>query len=167
MYSQPAKLVPHPDDVHAQSHERASRNPTSRPRRVLLVTAIIALGLIAMALAVSCLITLLVDASENAVVVTGNSVSDVRRFSTMPADDGGLEAWLRAQPNVQDVSIRRVGDSGLQVTLQYLPTKLGDPKLVLSPPWENLGYQLSRGADRSLYGPGALPGLRPLPALRE
>ena len=81
-----------------------------------------------------------------------NELCIAKSFSTMPADDAAFEAWLRAQPGVQEVGTRRVGGHELRLRLEYLHGAGETPQWLLSPPWEELGYQPASGVSPSLFG---------------
>jgi hypothetical protein len=81
-----------------------------------------------------------------------------KSFSILPADYAAFEAWLRAQPGVQTVEIRRVGDSALALRLEYVRSGRDNPQWLLSPPWDQLGYQPAPGVSPSILG-GPLPPL--------
>jgi hypothetical protein len=107
-----------------------------RQRRGLLVAAIVGTGLLF-------LLGLFVLASAEINIQSTIGEEDVYQlsmeFSSMPADDAALEAWVLDQPGVRTVGIRRLERGRLQLRANYLP---GRPARSLSPPWQELGYQL-------------------------
>src|SRR5215208_8002439 len=142
----------HPGDARVTSAPALPRKPASRARWGLPIAALIGAWLVAsflfmlgssnVGIAIGDNKLVCVSGGDNNVITSSrgdiHDLCSQKSFSAMPADDAALEAWLRAQPGVEQVEIRRVGGRSLGLRLEYLHSGRNDPQWLLSPPWEEL-----------------------------
>src|SRR3954451_11697739 len=105
-----------PHSEHSTSALPATRRPASRARRGLLIAAFIGAGLVVSFGLVQASSTLgLVSFHGSFDVAHGDphTLPSHRSFELLPVDDSAFEAWLRAQPGVETVEIRRAGGNAL------------------------------------------------------